>query len=194
MNFQTTTCEGGLFMSLSRRQFLKLSGSTLAILASGLNFDVEEAKAAGYSLKLREAKEYTSICHFCSGGCGIILHVRDGNLINLEGDPDHPTNKGSLCPKGAALGQVRDNSRRITKPMYRAAGAKEWQDISWEAAIDKIANKIKDVRDANWIASANRTDAIGLLGSAELDNEECYIMTKFIRLMGSNYNEHQARV
>lgn len=181
-------------MNLSRRQFIKLSGSTLAILSAGLNFDVEEAKATGYALKLRDTTEYPSICHFCSGGCGIILHVREENLINLEGDPDHPTNKGSLCPKGAALGQVRGNPRRIMNPMYRAAGASEWQDISWEAAIDKIAHKIKDVRDNHWLANINCTDALGLLGSAELDNEECYIMTKFIRLMGSNYNEHQARV
>lgn len=181
-------------MTLSRRQFIKLSVSTVGVLASGLNFDVNEARAAGYSLKLSDATEYPSICHFCSGGCGIILHVRDQKLINLEGDPDHPTNKGSLCPKGASLGQVRENLRRILKPLYRPPGGKEWQEISWEAAIDKIAGKIKEVRDNNWIAAGNRTDALGLLGSAELDNEECYIMTKFIRLMGSNYHEHQARV
>jgi formate dehydrogenase major subunit len=181
-------------MALSRRKFIKLSLSTAAVLATGLDFDTERAKAAGYSLKLRDATEYPSICHFCSGGCGIILHVRDEKLINLEGDPDHPTNKGSLCPKGASLGQVRDNPRRLVKPMYRPAGGREWQEISWDAAVDKIAGKIVSVRDANWIESANRTDALGLLGSAELDNEECYIMTKFIRLMGSNYNEHQARV
>lgn len=163
-------------------------------MAAGLDWDLEKARAAGYALKLREATEYPSICHFCSGGCGLILHVREGKLINLEGDPDHPTNKGSLCPKGAALGQVRDNPRRILKPLFRPAGGREWQEISWDAAIDKIAKKLKEVRDATWISGAHRTDAIGMLGSAELDNEECYIVTKFIRLMGSNYNEHQARV
>lgn len=181
-------------MVLSRRKFIKLSLSTVSVLAAGFELDSEQVKAASYTLKLQDATEYPSICHFCSGGCGIILHVREGKLINLEGDPDHPTNKGSLCPKGAALGQVRDNPRRIVKPLYRPPGGTEWQEISWETAIDKIARKIMSVRDNNWIASANRTDALGLLGSAELDNEECYIMTKFIRLMGSNYNEHQARV
>jgi len=181
-------------MILSRRQFIKLSVSTVGVLSSGMYFDAKKARAASYSLKLREAVEHPSICHFCSGGCGIIVHVRDGKLLNIEGDPDHPTNKGSLCPKGAALGQVRDNPRRVLKPRYRPAGGTEWQDISWEAAIDKIARKLKDVRDTTWIPAANRTDAFGVLGSAELDNEECYIMTKFIRLMGSNYNEHQARV
>lgn len=181
-------------MTISRRQFIKLSVSTAGVLASGLGFDIDQARATGFQLKIRDAAEFPSICHFCSGGCGIILHVRDGQLINLEGDPDHPTNKGSLCPKGAALGQVRDNPRRILKPLYRPPGGKDWQEISWEAAIDKIGRKIKQVRDTNWIAGARRTDAIGVLGSAELDNEECYVVQKFLRLMGSNYNEHQARV
>jgi formate dehydrogenase major subunit len=181
-------------MDLSRRQFLKLSISTATVLGTGLNFDMNQAKAAAGELKLRGATEYPNICHFCSGGCGVIAHVRDGNLINLEGDPDHPTNKGSLCPKGAALGQVRGNARRITKPLYRAPGAKEWQPISWEQAIDKIARKTKETRDANWIEEAHRTDAIGILGCAEMDNEECYILTKYIRTIGSNYSEHQARV
>ena len=181
-------------MSYSRRQFLKLSISTISVLSTGLNFDVEKARAAGYELKLKGTTEYPNICHFCSGGCGVIVHVRDNKLINLEGDPDHPTNKGSLCPKGAALGQVRGNARRITQPRYRAPGAKDWQPISWDAAIDKIAGKIKETRDKNWIPDTHRTDAIGILGCAELDNEECYILTKFIRTIGSNYNEHQARV
>jgi formate dehydrogenase major subunit len=181
-------------MILSRRQFIKLSVSTMTVLSAGLPFEAEKAHATGYTLKLHDATECPSICHFCSGGCGIVLHVRNEQLINVEGDPDHPTNKGSLCPKGASLGQVRGNPRRILTPMYRPAGGKEWQPMSWEAAVDKIANKIKTVRDTTWMAETNRTDALGLLGSAELDNEECYIMTKFIRLMGSNSNEHQARV
>jgi formate dehydrogenase major subunit len=187
--------EGGIWnMALSRRQFIKLSVSTSGILATGLGFDMEQAQAEGFQLKIRDSAEYPSICHFCSGGCGIILHVRNDQLVNLEGDPDHPTNKGSLCPKGAALGQVRNNPRRILNPLYRPAGGKEWQEISWDAALDKIARKLKETRDANWIPAANRTDAIGVLGSAELDNEECYLVQKFTRLMGSNYNEHQARV
>ena len=181
-------------MIISRRQFLKLSGSTLAVLTAGLEINVQEVRAAGYNLKIKDAKEVPSVCHFCSGGCGLILHVQNGKIINLEGDPDHPTNKGSLCPKGAALGQVRDNPRRVTKPLYRAPGSKEWKEISWEDATNKIAAKVKEVRDANWIAGANRTDAIGALGSAEIDNEECYLLTKFIRTLGSNYNEHQARI
>lgn len=181
-------------MSFSRRQFLQRSLATASILGAGLDFDLARAKAAGLELKLKQAKEFPNICHFCSGGCGVIVHVQNNKLINLEGDPDHPTNKGSLCPKGAALGQVRGNQRRITKPLYRAPGAKEWQSLSWDAAMDKIAVRIKETRDKTWHATAHRTDAIGVLGCAELDNEECYILTKFIRTIGSNYNEHQARV
>ena len=181
-------------MSYSRRQFLKLSVTTITVLSTGLNFDAEKARAEGYELKLKGTTEYPNICHFCSGGCGVIAYVRDGALVNLEGDPDHPTNKGSLCPKGAALGQMRGTARRITQPRYRAPGAKEWQPISWEQAVDKIAKKTKDVRDTTWIEDGHRTDAIGILGSAELDNEECYLLTKFIRTIGSNYSEHQARV
>ena len=181
-------------MNISRRHFLKLSGSTLAVLAAGLDINVQEAKAASYTLKIKDAKEVPSICHFCSGGCGLILHVQNDQVINLEGDPDHPTNKGSLCPKGAALSQVRSNPRRVTKPQYRAPGSKEWKEISWDEATTKIAAKIKEVRDTTWIAAGNRTDAIGALGSAEIDNEECYMLTKFIRTLGSYYNEHQARI
>ena len=181
-------------MSISRRHFLKLSGTTLAVLAAGLEVAVPKLHAAGRKLKLKDAKEVPNVCHFCSGGCGLILHVRNDEIVNLEGDPDHPTNKGSLCPKGAALSQVRKNPQRVTKPKYRAPGSKEWKEISWEEATDKIAAKIKHVRDASWVPAANRTDAIGALGSAEIDNEECYILTKFIRTIGSNLNEHQARV
>jgi len=181
-------------MNISRRRFLQLSGSTMAVLTAGLDINLQEAQAAGYNLKIKDAKEVPGNCHFCSGACGLIMHVQNDQVINLEGDPDHPTNKGSLCPKGSALFQVRNNPRRITKPLYRAPGSKEWQEISWEDATTRIAAKVKEVRDANWIAADNRTDAIGVLGSAEIDNEENYLLTKFIRTIGSNYNEHQARV
>lgn len=164
------------------------------MLAGGLGVDTGAARTEGFSLKLRGAKEVPSICHFCSGGCGLLLSVRDDKLVNLEGDPDHPTNQGTLCPKGAALGQVRGNPRRVTTPLYRAPGSDKWQEISWDNALDKIAAKIKDVRDKTWLADGNRTDAIGVLGSAEIDNEESYLLTKFTRLIGSVYIEHQARV
>lgn len=180
-------------MQVSRRQFLKLSAA-LTVLATGLGLDVNAARAEGYRLKISETREVPSICHFCSGGCGVLLSVQGDTLVNLEGDPDHPTNQGTLCPKGAALGQVRGNPRRITRPLYRPAGAADWQEISWEEAMDKIAAKVKTVRDQTWQDEGHRTDAIGVLGSAEIDNEESYLLTKFTHLLGSVYIEHQARV
>ncbi|SMC35223.1 Molybdopterin oxidoreductase [Sporomusa malonica] len=186
---------GNCEMTLSRRQFIKLSVSTVTVLSASLPFEAEKARAAGYDLKLRDAKENPSICHFCAGGCGLIVHVRDGKVINIEGDPDNPTNKGSLCPKALACIQVRENPVRPLKPLYRAPGAKEWQPISWDEAIERIAQKIKEVRDTTWINDGtNRTDALGMLGSAEVDNEESYLLTKFMRTMGSTYIEHQARI
>jgi formate dehydrogenase major subunit len=181
-------------MRLNRRQFIKLSASTMAVLAAGLGVDESAARAAGQSWKLKDTKQVPAVCHFCAGGCGIIVHTKDDEVINIEGDPDHPTNQGSLCPKGAALGKVRHNPKRVTKPMYRAAGSTKFEEISWDNAIDKIANKVKEVRESTWNESANRTDAIGVFGSAEIDNEECYLVTKLSRLIGVQYLEHQARM
>ena len=181
-------------MKLNRRQFLQLSGSTLTVMAAGLGIDLTAAKAAGRKWKLQDTKEIPAICHFCAGGCGIITHVRDGEVINVEGDADCPTNQGTLCPKGLALGQVRHNKNRILEPMYRAPGSSKWEKLSWDAAIEKIALKTKDVRDTTWNEKGNRTDALGIFGSAEIDNEECYLVTKFARVMGTAYLEHQARM
>ena len=181
-------------VNLNRRQFLQLSGSALTVMATGLGMDLGAAKAAGRNWKLQDTKEVPAICHFCAGGCGLITHVRNGEVVNVEGDIDHPTNQGTLCPKGAALGQVRYNPRRITKPMIRKPGSAKWEEISWEAAIEKVAKKVKETRDATWNEKANRTDAFGVFGSAEIDNEECYLVTKFARVMGTVYLEHQARM
>ena len=181
-------------MNVNRRQFLKLSASAMAVLAAGLGVDEKAAKAAGQSWKLQGTKEVPAICHFCAGGCGIIVHTKGDEVINIEGDADHPANQGSLCPKGAALGKVRHNPKRVTKPLYRAPGSAKFEEISWDAAIDKIAKKISDVRESTWNEAANRTDAIGIFGSAEIDNEECYLVTKMSRLIGTQYLEHQARM
>jgi len=122
--------------------------------------------------------------------------------VNTEGDPDHPINEGSLCPKGGSLAQLSydANKNRLTKPLYRAPYAKEWKEVSWEWALDKIANNIKTTRDASFMAknekgqAVNRTDAIASVGSAAMDNEECYIYQKFLRALGLVYIEHQARI
>lgn len=196
-------------MDVSRRNFLKLSGLSIAALAAGLGFDPAVAEAKGYVLKLEGSKKIPSICHFCSGGCGMLLYVKDGKLIHLEGDPDHPTNEGTLCPKAASLLSVANSPDRVTRPRRRAPGADHWEDISWEEALDIVAKKTKEVRDASWKAAddivniktglpesllVNRAEGIAFLGSAEVDNEESYLISKFSRLIGTPYNEHQARI
>ena len=191
-------------MSLNRRDWLKLgatAGAGLALSELGLN--VPELQAATKKMKLTGTTEYTTACNFCSCGCGMICHVKDGKLVNLEGDPDHIINQGALCSKGAAMWGAHNNPRRITKPMYRAPGADKWQEISWDDAMDRIAKKIKQTRDSHWVASekdgdkeypVNRTDAIGFLGGAQNTNEECYLISKAARLMGTVAVEHQARL
>jgi len=200
-------------MSVSRRDFFKLSGSSLAAATLGLNLAPVEARAE--ELQIRYAKETTTICPYCSVGCGMIVHTLGGNVINIEGDPDHPINEGTLCPKGASVYQLRDNKARVTKPMYRAAGASEWKEVSWDWALDEIALKVKKTRDATFMATSkikikekvggvdvekeieavvNRTMGMASVGSAALDNEECYLFQKFLRGLGLVYIEHQARI
>jgi formate dehydrogenase major subunit len=195
-------------MQVSRRNFLKLSGASLVALATGLGLDPAVAKAQGYALKIEGTKKIPSICHFCSGGCGMLLHIQDGKLIHLAGDPDHPTNEGTLCPKAASLRSVAYSTDRVTKPMRRAPGADKWEEISWDQAVEIVAKKTKEVREATFkkteqIKNAagepveyavNRTDGLAFIGSAEVDNEESYLFSKFSRIMGTPYNEHQARI
>lgn len=190
-------------MSLGRRSWLKLATGGGLGLALGDLVDARELHAAAASMKLKGAKEVTTACNFCSCGCGIICHVKDGKLVNLEGDPDHVVNQGALCSKGAAMLATHDSSERLTAPRYRAPGSDRWQEISWDEALDRVARKLKATRDATWIATekegeaeyrVNRTDAIGFLGGAQNTNEECYLFAKMARLLGTAYVEHQARL
>ncbi len=190
-------------MELTRRGFLKLSGTTIsgAVLGS-LGFDLSPIVAYATTIKLKGTREVTTICPYCAVGCGIIVHVRDGKVVDTDGDPDHPINEGTLCSKGATLKALSGdiNPMRLTKPRYRAPGAKGWKEVSWDWALDEIAKRIKKTRDATFMAKnakgqvVNRTDAIASVGSAALDNEECYIFQKFLRGLGLVYIEHQARI
>ena len=199
-------------MRFSRRDFLKVSGLTLSAVAADLGLDLgraRRARAASPRMKTVGATEHRGVCHFCAVGCGLVLFVKNGKLVDLEGDYDAPMNQGGLCPKGQALLEVHENPVRVTKPLYRAPGADHWTEISWDEALDRIARKIKEVRDADWVATetvvnpvkktaqavpVNRVDSIGWVGSAEVDNEESYLFTKFVHLIGSNFIEHQARL
>ena len=191
-------------MKVNRREFIQITGATAAGLAvSGLGFDLRPVKAHAQMLKTRYAKETPTICCYCAVGCGAIVHTSrkgDGRVINIEGDPDHVINRGSLCSKGAALAQLVENSERITDPMYRAPYSKKWKKVSWDWALTEIAKRVKTTREATFEATnakgqvVNRTAGIASVGSAALDNEECWIYQALIRAMGVTYIEHQARI
>ena len=191
-------------MDVTRRTFIQVTGATAAGLAvSGLGFDLTPVKAHAQMLKTKYARETTTICPYCAVGCGAIVHTSkrgDGRVINIEGDPDHVINRGSLCSKGASLKQLSENVNRITEPMYRAPGAKKWQQVSWDWALSEIAQRGKKTRDANFTSKnakgqvVNRTTDIASVGSAALDNEECWIYQAILRAMGLVYVEHQARI
>ena len=138
---------------VNRRAFLKLTASGGAGLALNGLVDLPAARAATRDLKLSEISEFTTSCNFCSCGCGMIAAVRDGKLLKMEGDYDHIVNRGSLCVKGISMFATHASPQRLTKPLYRAPGADRWQEISWDDAIARVAKKIRDTRDATWIAT-----------------------------------------
>ena len=199
-------------MQLTRRGFFKSVGAAFATAAA---FEVAAASPAlavetSSEWKLVNTEEYTNICCYCAGGCGSLCSVRDGELINLEGDPDHPINKGGLCPKGASMFQLRNivdpetreivkNPDRVSKPMVRRPGASDWEPISWEDAISEIARKVKDTRDESFIETengltVNYTPAIASLGGSQQNSEEEYLILKMMRSLGVVAIDNQARV
>ncbi|MDR2586985.1 MAG: molybdopterin-dependent oxidoreductase [Coriobacteriales bacterium] len=199
-------------MELSRRGFLQATGLALGTsLAYELSTQSQAFALEGDApFKLVNTEEYTNICCYCSGGCGSICSVRDGELVNLEGDADHPINRGGLCSKGATMSQLRNivtedtreivyNPNRMTKPMVRRPGTSQWEEISWDDALFEIARHVKDTRDANFIAeengvTVNRTEAIASLGGSQQNNEEDYLILKSMRSLGVIALDNQARV
>jgi formate dehydrogenase major subunit len=172
-------------------------------LAVGGLLDLPAVRAAAQKLKLARVSEFTTSCNFCSCGCGMIAAVREGKLIAMEGDYDHIVNRGSLCVKGISMFATHTSPNRLQTPRYRAPGSNHWQEISWDKAVEQIAQKIRSVRDETWIASerlgdaevpVNRTDAIAFMGGAQNTNEECYLFQKAARLLGIAFVEHQARL
>jgi len=189
-------------VELSRRGFLKLTGAsfTTATLAK-FGFDLSGIALAAEGLRIAHATETTSICPYCSCGCGVIVSSEKGEPVNIEGDPDHPINQGSLCPKGASMFQVAADSAKLrnTKVRYRAPGKSNWEEKDWSWAVQEIAKRIKKVRDDSFISvengvAVNRTEALAALGSAAVNNEECYLWIKMMRALGLVYVEHQARI
>jgi formate dehydrogenase major subunit len=201
-------------MGITRRNFLKISGG--ATVAGSLGVSMKPVKAEAAEFRTKGAKETHTICPYCSVGCGINIQAINGKVVNVEGDPDHPISEGTLCSKGQSLYQIVNNPLRLTKPKYRAAGAAEWKEVEWGWALDEIARRVKKVRDKTFKVmskskvkekgpdgidvevekefTVNRTDAIAHVGSAALDNEECYVLQKLLRSWGLVYIEHQARI
>lgn len=184
---------------LTRRGFLKLIGTSVA--ASGLNITLSSnVDAYDGKLKIANAKETFSVCCYCAVGCGLIIHTENGKVINIEGNPDSPINKGSLCSKGSALRFLVNNEERLKKPLYRAGGSDKWEEISWDRALTEIAKRVKATRDKYFEYKnkegvvVNRVTKIASVGSAAMDNEECYLFQKFLRSLGLVYIEHQARI
>jgi formate dehydrogenase major subunit len=188
---------------INRRDWLKVSVAGGAGLALDGLLDTTAVHAASREFKLSNVSEFTTSCNFCSCGCGMIAAVRDGKLISLEGDYDHVVNRGSLCVKGMAMFATHASPQRLQTPRYRAPGSNTWVDITWNDAIERIARKIRTIRDSTWIATervgdtdvpVNRTDAFSFMGGAQNTNEECYLFQKAARLLGTVYVEHQARL
>jgi len=191
-------------MELTRRRFFQLTGSACVGFAfGGLGFDLSPMEAHAKLFKLEKARESKTICPYCAVGCGAIVHTRiegDQRTLNIEGDPDHVINRGSMCSKGSGLYQYVENGNRLTRPKYRAPYTNEWKTVSWEWALDQIADRIKKTRDAGFIHKndagdvVNRVTNMASMGSAALDNEECWLYQKLLRAMGLIYIEHQARL
>jgi formate dehydrogenase major subunit len=139
--------------SISRRDLFRLTLSGGSGLALGGLLDLRAMRAATADMKLANVSEFTTSCNFCSCGCGMIAAVRDGKLLKMEGDYDHIVNRGSLCVKGISMFATHASPQRLTTPRYRAPGADTWQEISWDDAIARVAKKIRDTRDATWIAT-----------------------------------------
>jgi formate dehydrogenase major subunit len=189
--------------TISRRDLFRLTVAGGSGLALGGLLDVPAMRAATKDVKLSEVAEFTTSCNFCSCGCGMIAAVRDGKLLKMEGDYGHIVNRGSLCVKGISMFATHASPQRLTTPRYRAPGSDKWVDITWQQAVDRIAQKIVKTRNENWIARevvngvevpVNRTDAFAFMGGAQNTNEECYLFQKGMRLLGTAYVEHQARL
>jgi formate dehydrogenase major subunit len=193
-------------MEFSRRTFLKgaLAGGAGFSL---LGFDLTPAVAQLKELKIARATETRSTCPYCAVGCGVLIYTIGDQaknvtpqVIHVEGDPDCPTNRGTLCPKGSSLEQDMLNPRRLTKPQVRRPGATEWEDISWDNALDEIARWTKKTRDDTFVEkdanghTVNRCEGISFIGGCTDTNEFNYLVVKTMRGLGLVYLENQARV
>lgn len=195
-------------MKVTRRGFLKISASGVAATSlAAMGFSPAKALAEARTFKLAHTTETRNTCPYCAVGCGLILHGlgdRSNNarteLIHIEGDPDHPVNRGTLCPKGASLLDFVKSPNRLRFPEHRAPGTSEWKRVSWDFALDRIAHLMKEDRDKNFVQknaaglTVNRWTTVGLLAASASSNESGYITHKVFRAMGGLALDNQARV
>ena len=194
-------------MEVTRRQFLQLGagGAAGVVGLSSLGFNLAPATKVKQDLRIDGATVSHSVCPYCAVGCAILAYTRkqpsgEVELLQIEGDPDSPVNEGRLCPKGASALHLAISRRRVESPMYRAPGAAEWQKVSWDFAMEKLANNVKASRDRTFVTTdadgntVNRCEGIAFAGGAAFSSEEGYLATKVMRGLGVVYLEQQARV
>ena len=194
-------------MSTTRRDFIKIS-TVGGVAASVFGFDLTSAQAQVRELKIERTTQTRSTCPYCAVSCGVIIHTLGdqsrnvkASVVHVEGDPDHPINQGTLCPKGITLKQNIVNDRRLTKVQYRAPGSDHWEEKSWDWALDRIARLMKDTRDSKLIEKddkghvLNALTAVGVIGGCTDTNENNYLLVKAFRAgMGVIPMEQQARI
>jgi len=191
-------------MELTRRRFIQATtvGGTVA-----LGFDLSRAEAEMRELKISRTTETRSVCPYCAVGCGVIIHTlgdRAKNakaaVVHIEGDPDQPVSRGTLCPKGITLKDDITHRNRLTKPQVRRAGSDKWEEISWDEAITKIARHVKTTRDKCFVTKnakgqvVNRNPGMAMIGGCTDTNEFNYLQWKVITALGVPYRDTQARV
>jgi formate dehydrogenase major subunit len=192
-------------VNVTRRSFVR--SATGAVVASALGFDVRKAYAQAQELKIAKTTETRSTCPYCAVGCGVIIHTLGdkaknvtAQVIHVEGDPDCPTNRGTLCPKGSSLYHDILNDRRLLRPEVRRPGSDKWEPIAWDQAFEEIGRHIKIVRDQDFITTdaqgrtVNRLETIAWNGGCTDTNEFNYLVVKTMRALGLTYIENQARV
>ncbi len=191
-------------MGLTRRTFLKAGTAGGAI---ALGFDLHEARAEMREFKISRTTETRSTCPYCAVSCGLIIHTLGDKaknaspaVVHVEGDPDHPINRGTLCPKGTTVKDDINSPNRLLKPQVRKPGSDKWEDISWDEAIAKIARHIKDTRDRSFVAKnakgevVNRNPGMAMIGGCTDTTEFNYLYWKSASAWGVPYRDTQARV
>jgi formate dehydrogenase major subunit len=195
---------------MTRREFIKFTGlglaaSSLGVLGFGAS-GVAQA-AAVRPFKLTRATETRNTCTYCSVACGILIYSMGdraknarSNIIHIEGDPDHPVNRGTLCPKGSALLDIVHAPTRLRTPRYRQPGGTEFKDVSWDFALDRIARLMKEDRDQHFMTknaagtTVNRWTSTGMLAASAASSETAYLTWKVVRSLGMVVFDNQARV